>query len=88
MSDETILAGIRRILGEMDVDPTVDGAAPTRDLHLVRDLDLDSLKRIELVIRIENEFRVRLEPEDEAEIITLGDLVDVIRRRHDGTERA
>lgn len=88
MSDDTILAGIRDILEEMDVRPadsavsSEDGRVPLRrDLHLVRDLDLDSLKRIELVIRIENEFRVRLEPEDEGEITTLGDLVDVIRRR-------
>lgn len=87
MSDETILAGIRRILEEMDVEPEFNGPAPTRDLRLVRDLDLDSLKRIELVIRIENEFRVCLEPEDEAEIITLGDLIDVIRRRRAGAER-
>ncbi len=89
MSDESILARIREVLEEMDIEPAGEGpsggggtrAPLSPDLHLVRDLDLDSLRRIELVIRIENEFRVRLEPEDEAEITTLGDLVNVIRRR-------
>lgn len=89
MNDETVLAGIRDVLDGMDIGPAGEetgggGGARVRlspDLHLVRDLGLDSLRRIELVIRIENEFRVRLEPEDEAEITTLGDLVNVIRRR-------
>lgn len=81
MSDETILAGIREILEAMDVHSAGERIPLSRDVHLLRDLDLDSLKRIELVIRIENEFRVRLEPEDEEEITTLGDLVDVVRRR-------
>jgi len=81
MSDETILAGIREILEDMDVHSEGERIPLSRDVHIVRDLDLDSLKRIELVIRIENEFRVRLEPEDEEEITTLGDLVDVVRRR-------
>lgn len=81
MSDETILAGIREILEDMDAHSADERIPLSRDVHLVRDLDLDSLKRIELVIRIENEFRVRLEPEDEDRITTLGDLVDVVRRR-------
>lgn len=88
MNDETVLAGIRDVLEGMDTGPVSEetgggGARPalSPDLHLVRDLDLDSLRRIELVIRIENKFRVRFEPEDEAEITTLGDLVNVIRRR-------
>jgi acyl carrier protein len=81
MSDETILAGIREILEDMEAHSAGERIPLSRDVHLVRDLDLDSLKRIELVIRIENEFRVRLEPEDEEEITTLGDLVDIVRRR-------
>lgn len=81
MSDETILAGIREILEDMDAHSADERIPLSRDVHLVRDLDLDSLKRIELVIRIENEFRVRLEPEDEDRVTTLGDLVDVVRRR-------
>ena len=51
-----------------------------RDMHLVEDLGLDSLKLLTLVVEIENHFRVRLDEEAEAEIVTVGDLVRVIRR--------
>jgi acyl carrier protein len=71
-----ILDGIREILDAMEVDGPV---AP--DTRVDEGLGLDSIRRIELVIEIENRFRVRLEPEDEAEVETIGDLVRVIRRR-------
>lgn len=76
MRPEHVLAGLREILRGMGVEHEA-----ARDTHIRRDLDLDSLRRIELVIEVENRFRVRLEPEDEAEVETLGDLTDVIRRR-------
>jgi acyl carrier protein len=44
-------------------------------------MQLDSLQLIALVVEVENRFRVCLEPEDEARIATIGDLVEVIRRR-------
>ena len=71
-----ILAGIRGVLAEMGVDATVDLAT-----DVAGDLELDSMRRIELAILIENRFRIALEPEDEARIATIGDLVDVIRHR-------
>ena len=71
-----IIEGIREILGRLGVDRPVD-----RDTRVDEGLGLDSIRRIELVIEIENRFRVRLEPEDEEEIETIGDLVRVIRRR-------
>jgi len=45
------------------------------------DLALDSLRRIELAIEVENRFRIILEPEDETRIQTIGDLAEVIDRR-------
>ena len=36
--------------------------------NLVEDLGLDSLRALTLVIEIENRLRIRLAPEDEAEI--------------------
>lgn len=76
MSPEQVLDGLRDILRGMGVEhEAVFGT------HVRRDLDLDSLRRIELLIEVENRFRVRLAPEDEAEVETLGDLTEVIRRR-------
>jgi len=42
---------------------------------------LDSLRRLTLVVEIENRFRVCLEEEDEAAIETVDDLVAAIKRR-------
>lgn len=76
MSPDEVLDGLRAILRGMGLEHEVG-----RDTHIRRDLDLDSLRRIELVIEVENRFRVRLEPEDEEDVETLGDLADVICRR-------
>lgn len=75
-SPEEALDGLRSILRGMNLEHEVGP-----DTHIRRDLDLDSLRRIELVIEVENRFRVRLEPEDEEDVETLGDLADVVRRR-------
>lgn len=83
VSPDEALDGLRDILRGMGLDHDVEC-----DTHIRRDLDLDSLRRIELVIEVENRFRVRLEPEDEAEVETLGDLAEVIRRRAGGREAA
>jgi acyl carrier protein len=52
----------------------------SRDLRLVEDLELDSLKALTLAVEVENRFRVCLDPELEATIVTVGDLVDMVRR--------
>jgi acyl carrier protein len=46
----------------------------------VEQLGLDSLKLLTLTIEIENHFRVCLDEEAEAEIVTVGDLARVVRR--------
>ncbi|MGE5234292.1 MAG: acyl carrier protein [Acidobacteriota bacterium] len=51
------------------------------DLRLVDALRLDSLRRLTLAVEVENRFRVRLEPEDEAAIDTVGDLVAAVGRK-------
>ncbi len=44
------------------------------------DLELDSLKSLTLVVEVENRFRVCLDPESEAAIGSVGDLVTTVRR--------
>lgn len=46
--------------------------------RLVEDLGLDSLRLLTLAAEVENHFRVALDPDDEARIATVGDLVDVL----------
>ncbi len=47
-------------------------------MRLVEDLELDSLKALTLAVEVENRFRVFLTPEIEAELVTVGDLVDAV----------
>jgi acyl carrier protein len=53
----------------------------SRDMPIVETFELDSVRQLTLVIEIENRFRVRLDGEDEQSIVTVGDLVSVIRRK-------
>ena len=52
------------------------------EMRLVEDLELDSIKALTLALELENHFRVCL-PQD-AEIVTVGDLVTTIRGALDG----
>jgi acyl carrier protein len=57
-------------------------------LRLVEDLGFDSLKLLTLAAEIENHFRVTLEPDEEAGIATLGDLLAVLEAKLPPTELA
>ena len=57
----------------------------TPTTRLVEDLGLDSLKLIELAVAIENHFRIRIDEAAETDIVTVGDLVDVVERELSGT---
>jgi len=52
------------------------------ETRLIEDLELDSLKSLTLALEVENHFRVCLD--GEAAIVTVGDLVRMIRERIDG----
>jgi acyl carrier protein len=51
------------------------------EMYLVEDLELDSIKRLTLALEVENHFRICLD--EEAAILTVGDLVEIIRERLD-----
>ena len=77
MNQESILQGVtlvaQRHLGwQGELEP---------NLHLVEDLELDSLRLLTLAVEVENHFRICLDEQDEDEIETIGDLVRVIERK-------
>lgn len=73
-----ILAGIAEVArDQLELDP----AAVRPEARLVEDLGLDSLRLLTLAAEVENRFRVALEPEDDAAIVTVGDLVAALERR-------
>lgn len=67
--------------GPGDSGPVGSGQTLDFDLRLIEDLGLDSISLLALVVEVENHFRVALEPEDEAGIERVGDLVDAIASR-------
>ncbi len=53
----------------------------SRDMPLVETFGLDSVRQLTLIMEIENRFRIRLDEQDEASLVTVGDLLDLIGRR-------
>lgn len=51
------------------------------ETRLVDDLELDSIQLMTLAVEVENRFQVCLDPEADASIATIRDLVDAVRGR-------
>lgn len=56
----------------------VDPRGADETSRLVEDLDIDSLILLELLMLAEDRLDIRLEPGDFAEVLTVGDVVDVV----------
>lgn len=65
---------IKHLIGEMCA---VDPAIINKNARL-RGFGVDSVRVMELVLCIEDEFQIRLEREDLSEISTVGELADYI----------
>lgn len=78
MERASVLNDVRRVLHEhlsiADVDETT---------HLFRDLELDSIQQLTLVVELENHFKICFDQGDEADIETIGDVVDAVEKRLD-----
>ena len=77
MSEELILAGIAEVAR---LHLGWEGAV-TPDMRLVEDLRLDSIRLLTLAAEVENRFRILLDEVEEAGIETVGDLVEIVRRK-------
>lgn len=77
MSDELILAGIAEVAR---LHLGWEGAV-TSEMRLVEDLRLDSIRLLTLAAEVENRFRILIDEVEEAGIETVGDLVEVVRRK-------
>jgi acyl carrier protein len=77
VTDRDILLGIAEIAEKhLGFRGRIDPAA-----RLVEDLQLDSLRLMTLSVAVEDRFMVTLEPEDEAVIYTVRDLLNIVRRK-------
>jgi acyl carrier protein len=73
---------VRQVAGAARASGALDASTPLRDGGLW----LDSVALLELVVAVEREFGVDLEPTDlsDASLRTIGSLADVIERRLGG----
>ena len=76
MTDAEILAGIEEVARQ---HLGWQGRLENRT-RLIEDLGLDSLKALTLAVEVENRFSVNLDPERDAGLVTVSDLVDAVRR--------
>lgn len=77
MTDEAILATLADVARE---HLGYDGPLPL-DAPLVETMKLDSVRLLTLVTEVENRFQIVIDEQDEAGIVTVGDLVAVLRGR-------
>jgi acyl carrier protein len=64
----------RIMVEEFEVEPT----KLRREASLVKDMDLDSLDGVDLVVALEKTFRCRIPEEEVKKIRTLGDIYDKV----------
>jgi acyl carrier protein len=80
MSVEPILLGIAAVARE---HLAYDGPLAL-EARLIEDLRLDSIRLLTLAVEVENHFQICLDPEDDATIETVGDLVAAVGRKLHG----
>lgn len=61
-------------------DFEIDAAKLTPDVNLFTDLDLDSIDAVDLVVRLQQEVKKKVNPEDFRKIRTLSDVVDAVEK--------
>jgi len=75
MTEEQVLHFLRE---ELEREKGTDPAKVTLEAHLTDDLDLDSLDLVEMVMKLEDEFKVTI-PEDVGDKMkTVSDLVNFL----------
>ncbi|MEU9663812.1 phosphopantetheine-binding protein [Streptomyces chartreusis] len=57
---------------------------PLGDIHLLDDLDIDSLSLVEVVVAIEEEFGIKIEDSETKTLTTLGQVSKLVLQRTQG----
>ena len=77
MTDAEIEQKIKDILvEEFECDP----ARLKTETNLFTELDLDSIDAVDLIVRLQQEIKKKVEPEDFRQIRTLGDVVAAVSK--------
>ena len=73
---DSIEQGIKAIIADI-AGVEVEDIGP--DTNLTKDLDIDSIKAIEITVAIEKKFKVSVRDEDVPKIMTMRQAVDLVR---------
>lgn len=79
LNRERVLTDVRHVLKTHLRIDDVDEST-----HLFRDLELDSIQQLTFVVELENHFELCFDEGDEADIQTIGDVVDHVSARLSG----
>ena len=75
MSKEDILTKLRPVIAEQH---GVDESEVKEDASFTEDLNADSLDLVELIMSLEEQFKLQISDEDAEKITTVGEAVDYI----------
>jgi acyl carrier protein len=75
MSKEDILAKLKPVIAEQ---LGVDESEVKEDASFTEDLNADSLDLVELIMSLEEQFKLQISDEDAEKITTVGEAVDYI----------
>ncbi|KAI9293919.1 acyl carrier protein [Neoconidiobolus thromboides FSU 785] len=72
-----------RVLDLLKDFDKVDQGLLTAEAHLTKDLKLDSLDTVEVIMAVEEEFSIEIPEHDSVEIKTVKDVIEYISLRND-----
>jgi acyl carrier protein len=58
----------------------IDESKIVPEARFLEDLDLDSIDAVDLVVQLRNTHNIELGPDDFKNMVTIGDLVDILDR--------
>jgi acyl carrier protein len=76
MTRDDIFEGVKDVIRE--ISPDTDLESVTEETSIVDDLDVDSLDVVEIIMKIEDAFEVKVADEDAQEWKNIGDVIDYI----------
>lgn len=80
-SREKIFETLKQLLTEMF---EIDADAITLDASLNRDLDIDSIDAVDLMVRLREITGRRIQPEEFKNVRVVGDVVETLHRMYGG----
>ncbi len=80
MSTKTVYDELIGIIGEFVTNKELLAGA-SLDTNIIRDLRVNSARLVDIIIKVEDTFSIEINDDDADSIKTIGDAVNVVRRK-------